>query len=342
MRKASIVVSPFYQNNRLFDLDDPIVNRDNGIYIYWFLREKLKEKGVLLATDDIHTPENSDIVLYIDVPVADKVLPKPENIHKSLLILGESEVVLPHNWVSSKYKYFNKVFTWHDGLVDGEKYIKLNFCRLFDKKVPVDISEKVNFCTVIAGNKTSSHPLELYSKRLEAIDWFDKNHPDQLDFYGRGWDKKVFKGLLRPFNRVNFMKKVCAKKYPTWKGEVNVKHDLLRTYKFTIAFENAQEIQGYITGDKIFDALQAGSIPLYWGAPNITDYVPKNCFIDWRDFGNWPDMYEYLINLTEAEHKAYLKNIQNYIANVALKGPFSEHGYVEALMPHIEKALSDK
>jgi hypothetical protein len=33
--------------------------------------------------------------------------------------------------------------------------------------------------------------LELYSKRVEAIKWFEKNHPEDFDFYGIGWDRYV-------------------------------------------------------------------------------------------------------------------------------------------------------
>jgi hypothetical protein len=39
--------------------------------------------------------------------------------------------------------------------------------------------------------KKINHPLELYSKRVEAIKWFEKNHPEDFDFYGIGWDRYV-------------------------------------------------------------------------------------------------------------------------------------------------------
>ena len=40
----------------------------------------------------------------------------------------------------------------------------------------------------------------------------------------------------------------------------------------------------YVT-EKIYDALAAGCIPIYWGAPNIESFVPtKDSIIDYRDF----------------------------------------------------------
>ena len=40
---------------------------------------------------------------------------------------------------------------------------------------------------------------------------------------------------------------------------------------------------GYMT-EKIWDSFKAKTVPVYWGASNIEEYVPKNCFIDYRDF----------------------------------------------------------
>ena len=48
-------------------------------------------------------------------------------------------------------------------------------------------------------------------------------------------------------------------------------------YKFIICFENSKT-PGYIT-EKIFNVFLAGSIPIYDGAPNITDYINIEAFI---------------------------------------------------------------
>ena len=43
---------------------------------------------------------------------------------------------------------------------------------------------------------------------------------------------------------------------------------------------------GYVT-EKIFDCLTCGTVPIYLGAPNIADYVPRDCFVDMRDLGSF-------------------------------------------------------
>ena len=55
------------------------------------------------------------------------------------------------------------------------------------------------------------------------------------------------------------------------KFELKVK--LLRTYKFTLAFENAN--CPYWITEKAFQPLAAGSIPVYMGAPNAREFVPN-------------------------------------------------------------------
>lgn len=49
-------------------------------------------------------------------------------------------------------------------------------------------------------------------------------------------------------------------------------------YKFSFAFENSS-FPGYVT-EKIIDAWAAGTVPLYWGAPDVADYFNKKAFID--------------------------------------------------------------
>lgn len=49
-------------------------------------------------------------------------------------------------------------------------------------------------------------------------------------------------------------------------------------YKFSIAVENAV-CPGYVT-EKILTSLQAHTVPLYFGDPNIEDYINPECFIN--------------------------------------------------------------
>lgn len=52
-------------------------------------------------------------------------------------------------------------------------------------------------------------------------------------------------------------------------------------YKFIICFENSKT-PGYVT-EKIFNVFASGSIPIYDGAPNITDYIVPSSFIQYDE-----------------------------------------------------------
>lgn len=55
-------------------------------------------------------------------------------------------------------------------------------------------------------------------------------------------------------------------------------------YKFTIAFENSM-LPGYTT-EKLFDCFKAGTIPIYWGNPEVIRDVNPDSFINCNDYGN--------------------------------------------------------
>jgi hypothetical protein len=58
----------------------------------------------------------------------------------------------------------------------------------------------------------------------------------------------------------------------------------LRTFKFTIAFENSRRV-GYAT-EKLYDAFRADTIPIYWGDPCIDKVVNRDAIVivdgDWE------------------------------------------------------------
>ncbi|MBI2775678.1 MAG: hypothetical protein HYX57_00200 [Chloroflexi bacterium] len=112
---------------------------------------------------------------------------------------------------------------------------------------------------------------ELYKDRLDAIRHF--SHSPDFDLYGRGWADSST--LSRPETEA------VARSY---RGELPAlaKISVLANYKFALCFENTA-FPGYVT-EKIFDCFQAGCIPIYLGAPDITSLVPSDAFIDARDF----------------------------------------------------------
>ena len=332
-----------YSNNRMFnpDIPSPIGDPDR-MYPYVYLSKFAKTKNIRVSTIDTEQLKSYDAIVFIDFggfknryfskyfrPLID------DKFEFLYLVILESEVIEPHNWNIENHKYFKKIFTWHDEFVDNKKYFKINSPL---SKIPTDLdfdlSKKNKLCTLIASHKFAPHPLELYTERIKAIRWFEQNHPEDFDLYGIGWDKYNFKGALSILNRFEFLRKLLQPKYPSYRGTVEWKGKVLQKYKFAICYENARDIPGYITPDKIFDYFFAGCVPVYWGAPNVTEHIPADTFIDRRNFGSYEELYSYLKNMPDKEYLDYLDAIKNFIKSDKIY-PFSAECFADTIVNEI-------
>ena len=329
MIKAAFFTGSFYLNNGQFDVSDIISNRDNCLYGFYLLKKRLGENGIDLSTQDINLPSESQFIIYNELPKIEDISTNKSNY----LLIFESEVIRPDNWNLKNHKYFKKIFTWNDKFVDNKKYFKINFSGKIPTDLNFNLNKKNKLCTMIAGHKLKSHPLELYTERIKAIRWFEQNHPEDFDLYGIGWDKYYFKGILSRLNRFDTLRKILKPRYPSYKGSIESKKEVYKKYKFAICYENAKDIPGYIT-EKIFDCFFAGCVPIYWGAPNITDHIPANTFIDKRNFKTYEELYNYLKNMSDEEYINYLDAIKDFIKSDKIY-PFSAECFAETLINEI-------
>jgi hypothetical protein len=63
-------------------------------------------------------------------------------------------------------------------------------------------------------------------------------------------------------------------------------------YKFVIAMENSRHL-GYVT-EKIINPMLAGSVPIYFGAPDITQHFNPKSFIRIDDFSSYEEAVKYI------------------------------------------------
>lgn len=329
MKKACLVVDDAFCGNRIFNADDPALNRDNCLDPYIRLREAFRARGYELSTYDITAPEEAEIVLYNDMP---RRLPPLRAASKSYLMLFESKVIKPDNFDYRKHRHFNKIFTWADNLVDGVKYFKTNFSSSFDEQYSLE-RKRTKFSAMICGNKHYNHPNELYSERRKIIKWFEVNAPELMDLYGRGWDRKCFTGkLTKQLNRFKSFKYELSPPL-NFKGSVSSKNDLLQGYKFNFCLENAYGFEGYIT-EKIIDSIKAGAIPIYWGASNIDSHVPEAAFIDYSKFENIPNLLSFLTKLKEEDLEKYYQQMESFL-NSSLREQFESQKFASDVVREV-------
>jgi hypothetical protein len=98
-----------------------------------------------------------------------------------------------------------------------------------------------------------------------------------------------------------------------YRGTARSKRETLGRYKFALCFEN-MILNGCIT-EKIFDCFYAGTVPVYWGAPDISRYVPPECFIDMRNFTSYAHLRDFLRSLREGAIRDYKESARTYLAS---------------------------
>ena len=79
--------------------------------------------------------------------------------------------------------------------------------------------------------------------------------------------------------------------------ENNKQLEYLSHYKFTICIEHTR-YPSYVT-EKIYNALRAGSVPIYWGAPDIAHDVNPQAFINVDDFPDIDAAIDYIMKVDQ-------------------------------------------
>jgi hypothetical protein len=135
------------------------------------------------------------------------------------------------------------------------------------------LATKTGFCSFLV---SSNHPV----KNRKRAQFFEK-----LCKY-----KKVDSGG-RAMNNI-------GSPLPPGKGP---KLEFLRRYKFHLAFENESHL-GY-TSEKIYDAMAARTLPVYWGNPRIHEEFNPKSFLNYFEYGSDEALIERIIELDRDDAK---------------------------------------
>lgn len=141
----------------------------------------------------------------------------------------------------------------------------------------IDPKKKKNkICMLISSHVNESYREEYLAELMKYI---------EIDSFGRLYNNRTMEGED--------------------KGRES-KIALYRQYKFVIAFENSI-LDDYVT-EKLYDPLIAGAVPIYFGAPNVTDYLPDmSCLVNTTHFASPKELAEY-IELCYRDDSLYMKH----------------------------------
>lgn len=281
---------------------------------------ELKKRGVILHCSSLRrVPWDATAIIAHGLPKGKKELRNLLRFPKqhALLSIWEPPVVEPESYREDFQSHFQTVLTWRDDLAGQGSYRKFHIAYpLTPMRETPPFSER-RLLTMIQGNKASSHPLALYTERRKLVEFFESQPTNDFTFYGLGWEP-------------------CG--YRNYGGAPADKIGTLQQYRFCICYENCKEVPGYVT-EKIFDCFIAGCVPVYWGAPNIEQYIPRDCFVSREDFASDVELYDYLRNMPQETYQAYLHHIQAYLQSDQVQ-VFSQDHLVEVLVEEIMKCVS--
>lgn len=299
---------------------------------------------------DLSNLDSPNLIVCFDVPIDQIMNLIKYDMNRLVLFIFEPPTVVKQNFEKQYHSLFSEVYTWNDAWVNNKTHFKF----YQPSKVKPMINDVIDFdqkklCAIVMAYKKSDHPLELYSERLRAVEFFDKHHPDEFDFYGVNWANegfkhRTFRGSISetPLYEAIFTQCACPESLRNTvkrgKGELEdciaagcqpygkqvlmstvtgTKVDALKHYKFCICYENTKNVPGYVT-EKILECMQAGCVPIYWGASNIEQYIPKGCYILKTDFPSYQALYDFLKQMTKETYQTYIDNMKAYLASDAI------------------------
>ncbi len=288
---------------------------------------RLNPEGITLKKINFSDYEHedalpSDPIIFFNCPWQGyKLLDYASLQKKRVIFIWEPPTVYPNLYLPETLRLFDKVYTWNDTLVDGMNFLKFYYPNLQGMIQDVTPFHQKKLCTQVSGYKHSSHPNELYSQREAVIQFFESFPNDDFRFYGYGWESAGYKN---------------------YGGSVDDKIRTIQHYRFNFCYENIKEIEGYVT-EKIFDSFCAGCVPIYWGASNITHYVPKECFIDRRDFSSLDELYHFLKTMPEHKYEEYLFHIRKFIDSKeaqVFKREYFNDLFIQAVISAVKESKS--
>jgi hypothetical protein len=181
--------------------------------------------------------------------------------------------------------------------INSNKAMVRSFTRWFDRPREVSIKREV------ASTRYPPIGADLYLERLRVAAQF-AGRPD-FDVYGQGWQRRhpavprrLHEAVLRAY-----------------RGPVAEKLTTLAHYRYSLCLENSV-FEGYVS-EKIFDCFFSGTIPVYLGAPDIGRLVPREAFVDLRDFRDYRDLEVFLDGLDESSQRRYLEAAAEFVRSPA-------------------------
>lgn len=325
-----------HDNNSLFELEDK-THRFNPTQMPRLLRQAFLDQGIELNTPDLNRGRKATFDLHLEGrnftggnPLKYLIALENPNINR----LNENE---------NYCRTFSKVFAWDARLFSLENVIPIMIPHPMEYDNFPGFEERSIFSCLINANKAFKEtlPSDLYLERINTIRWYENHAPERFELYGMGWEKATpaydFPGKVRRSVSRLRTRLFGHMPFPSFRGEIREKRNVLRRSKFSYCYENSKDLSNYIT-EKIMDSLVSGCLPIYWGADNVCDYIPADCFIDRRKFKSTSAVHEHLLSITGKDYEKYQSAILDFLkSDIARK--FSSAYFVSEIVARVTQDI---
>ncbi len=238
-------------------------------------------------------------------------------------IITEASVVLPHLRWKWLHKSFDQVF-WMGRPGNVPKLHPTPY------PLPADIriaeGERLEKIVLVNANKYSATFGELYSLRRACI-----SNLENVVVFGAGWnDSKLTRILtimkeamrtLGGFSLPKGFQKHWSIVPQDYRGVVPNKLEVTSKFKYALVIENSTE---YVT-EKLFDALLAGCIPVYVGAPLDGFYVPDDLYV--RADATVESIEKAFEAAKQRDFTQHLESVRNWLQSPEAKRWAYEHAF---------------
>jgi len=247
---------------------------------------------------------------------------------KRALVLLEPANVNPTAYYLSAFRsLFQTVFTWDLGLLKRHPdYVRVNVPvgaepRAYRENPFRDLTfDDKRLLVAVSMNRWSAMPQATYGLRRRAYRYFERACPENFDLYGKGWNAPC----------VRHERWLGYPRFASWRGVIPGSwDDKVRTisrYRFALCFENNASEPGYVS-EKITDCFCARCVPVYYGSRGTDELIPRDAWVDLRDFRSFGALKAFLCGMDEARYRGYIKAIDRFMAGERLDYFSMEHFY---------------
>ncbi len=234
--------------------------------------------------------------------------------HKTILYIFEPPIIVRQWYDPSYLKEFHKVFTFDHAICDEKKFFKGFFPAYTNLHKEFKSFNDRKFVCLI---NSYLGPFGLYAARKSIALFYNTYFPESLTFFGgRGW---------------------LNEKIGIYKGICENKNAVLQDHKFCYCYENWDNNMYYIS-EKIHDCIMNRCVPIYLGSSKITDYIPKEAFIDARAFKSIQEIHNFISNMDEKTWLTYIHAMEEWDKSEISKF-FKKEYYIKSFTDEILNSL---